>query len=167
LLLIVKLAGEIMADPTVLGLVLLIVTLVFIFGRIFLRWADRHTVPAVYTPEREAEERAEALRVLNAAHSAYEVSLRALKEKPSDPNLRQEALRLGRAYSSLTRQNGRVTVYDEISLANDINAACAATTNRSSDPPEARLARVTELRGRGLLSEEEFRLKRQEILDQL
>jgi putative oligomerization/nucleic acid binding protein len=159
-----------MSDASVTIVLILLIGIAVIGGvfflRLFLRWIDMHTVPAVYTPQRVAEEKAKVLRTLEAAHGAYEGSLAALKEQPANPNFRQEALRLGRIYSSLTRQSG-ATAYDELALANDISAACAAAASRSGDPPEERLATLAELKGRGLISEEEFNLKRQAILKEL
>lgn len=87
-----------MSDASVTIVLILLIGIAVIGGvfflRLFLRWIDRHTVPAVYTPQVVAEEKAKALRTLEAAHGAYEGSLAALKEQPANPNLRQEALRL-------------------------------------------------------------------------
>ena len=70
----------------------------------------------------------EAERKKAGARARYLASLEALKAKPTDANLKQETLALGRAYSSLTRDQKGQTLFDEVALMNDINAACAAAT---------------------------------------
>lgn len=105
------------------------------------------------------------------AKQAYDQCLAELKTKPTDPDLKQRALALGRAYSKLTRQQNGAAFYDEVALFNDINAACAGATGygQTSQQPsiEARLARLAELRQHGLLSEEEFQAQRARILTEL
>ena len=61
---------------------------------------------------------------------------------PTDPDLKQQALADGRAYSDLTRSQRGVTVYDELAVANDISAPCAAA---SAAPP--RISAESDLRG--------------------
>lgn len=108
---------------------------------------------------------------LREARQAYDRSLAELKRRPTDPDLRQRTLALGRTYSNLTRQQKGVTVYDEIALSNDINAACAGATGhvQSSQQPsiQTRLARLAELRQQGLLAEDEFQAQRTRILQEL
>ena len=108
---------------------------------------------------------------LKAARAAYDASLAELKLRPADPDLRARTLALGRAYSNLTRSQRGVTVYDEVALANDIGAACAgaapAGTPPTPAPAEARLAQLTDLHGRGLVTDEEHRAQRARILADL
>lgn len=105
------------------------------------------------------------------AKAAYHASLAALKKDPTNPDLKQQTLSLGRAYSELTRDQKRVTIFDEVALSNDINAACAAATERSAQTPgltpEARIGRLNELRAKGLVTEEEYQLQRTRILQEL
>lgn len=101
----------------------------------------------------------------------YGQSLEALKKQPTDANLRQETLRLGRVYSNLTRDRKGVTVFDELALMNDINAACAAagaqTPSRPipSQSPEDRLIVLGDLKRKGLIVDAEYQARRRQILD--
>ncbi|HWS70893.1 MAG TPA: hypothetical protein VN605_02210 [Thermoanaerobaculia bacterium] len=109
-----------------------------------------------------------------AARRAYVEALGRLKLDPANPDLRAETLRLGREYSALTRKNRNVTLFDEVALLNDINAACAAVSvQRPHAPPppqtptasiEDRLTRLHDLKTRGLISEAEYDGRRREIL---
>jgi hypothetical protein len=106
------------------------------------------------------------------AHRAYLESLDLLRSNPTSAALRTETLRLGRAYSNLTRNRKGVTIYDEIMLMNDINAACAAASAASaSQPPqlsvEARLEHLASLRSKGLISDDEYADRRKKILDEV
>ncbi len=110
---------------------------------------------------------------LVAAQKAYRDSLDRLRSTPGDPTLRQKSLALGRAYASLSRDSKGVALFDEVALMNDINAACAATnvsvggeTSTQAAPPkqtdtvEARLERLKSLRDRGVIDEDEYRMRR-------
>ena len=112
-----------------------------------------------------------AQKRLREAKEAYDRSLAELKRKPTNPDLKQRTLALGRAYSNLTRQHKGVTLYDEVALSNDINAACAGATahvHPSQQPSvQSRLQRLAELRQQGLLSDEEFQAQRARILQEL
>jgi hypothetical protein len=57
------------------------------------------------------------------AQAAYQASLQALTNDPTNPELPQRTLELGRAYSRITRRSRSVTIFDELALLNDINAA--------------------------------------------
>lgn len=112
--------------------------------------------------------------VLAGARDAYQNSLIKLKTNPTSADLRQKTLNLGRTYSNLTRNKSGVTVFDEVALMNDINAACAGAavvSERKSTSPkktiEERLERLAELKVQGLIDEEEFATRRQKILDEI
>jgi hypothetical protein len=101
------------------------------------------------------------------ASAAYQESLRRLKSNPADADLRQHTLHLGRTYSNFTRDKKGVTVFDEVALMNDIGAACAgatATVNSRkesvSSSIEERLAKLTDLKYKGLISEQEYNSKK-------
>ena len=64
-----------------------------------------------------------------AAKKSYEESLSELTLAPTNPELKQRTLALGRTYSNLTRDQKGQTIFDEVALMNDINAACAAATS--------------------------------------
>lgn len=107
-----------------------------------------------------------------AALGAYRQSLAALKARPTDADLKQRTLALGREYSNLTRDNKGNTVFDEMALMNDINAACAAATGQTSGTPataggaspEDRLRTLSDLKAKGLIDDTEFAQRRSEIL---
>lgn len=113
--------------------------------------------------QREREAAAAAAQA--AARRAYEDALRALVGDPANPQLRTRALTLGRTYSNHTRNQHGVTLFDEVALMNDINAAsAAASVARPSASIEDRLTRLHELKARGLISETEYDERRREIL---
>jgi Short C-terminal domain len=104
---------------------------------------------------------------LAAAQRAYKESLAKLKSDPNNPALRQRVLRLGRAYSMLTRDDKNVTIYDEAALKNDIDAACAGAVSVQNRSIEERLAKLQRLLQDGHISEEEYSRRRQRILDEV
>lgn len=112
-------------------------------------------------------------KALKEAREAYQAALAALKAAPTDATRRQLALDAGRYYSSLTRENKGATLFDEVALKNDLDAATAGAVALQSAPaaapaaadPAARLRRLEELKAEGLLSEAEHAEQRQRILD--
>jgi hypothetical protein len=121
----------------------------------------------------ESSKKTEALA---QARAAYQDSLTKLKSNPTNANLRQQTLQFGRAYSNLTRNKKGVTIFDEVALSNDINAACAGATfvpqqQTSSEPvspsTEQRLAKLADLKSKGLIDEQEYISSRQKILDEI
>lgn len=106
------------------------------------------------------------------AYAMYQNALAALKANPTSADLRQRALSIGRAYSFLTRQSN-ITIYDEMAVMNDIEAATAgAGAGATASAPdretiEARLARLNSLRDKGLVTDQEWNERRQKILDEL
>lgn len=112
---------------------------------------------------------------LKAANQAYQGSLTKLRSNPTDPELRQQTLNLGRHYSNLARNQKGVTVFDEVALMNDINAACAAATSQpvAVETPstvasiEDRLAKAEKLRDAGAINADEYAAKRAQILRDL
>ena len=113
------------------------------------------------------------IKRLNQARDAYFDSLARLKAKPTSADLRQTTLQLGRTYSNLTRNQQGVTIYDEVALSNDINAACAGATtvvsNQQTDLQtiESRLQKLAELKSKGLIDEQEYAARRTKILDEV
>lgn len=109
------------------------------------------------------------------AYLDYQISLGKLKDSPRSANLRQETLRLGRAYSHLIRDKKGQTVFDEVALMNDITAACGGagsaeteplkTVVSSQDTIEVRLQKLQSLRDRNLIDDAEYRSLRQDILN--
>jgi hypothetical protein len=109
------------------------------------------------------------------AKADYQASLAELTAEPTSPARRKTTLELGRAYSNLTRDKKGVTLFDEVALMNDINAACggATTLASSSQQPNAspslsdRLSRLQQLKDQSLISDAEFQLKRQQLMSEI
>ncbi|CAG0935132.1 hypothetical protein TFLX_03964 [Thermoflexales bacterium] len=112
------------------------------------------------------------------ARQAYLAALEELKAAPTNPDLKQKTLSLGRIYSNLTRNKNGVTLFDEVALMNDINAATAGATTVARAPQsvavaatptsvEDRLAKLSELKAKGLVDDAEYAAKRQKILDEM
>ena len=111
---------------------------------------------------------------VEAARKAYLESLADLKGSPTNADLKQHTLALGRAYSNLTRDKEGRTLFDEVALMNDINAACAAaaahttgTSAASAATTEDRLRSLSDLRKKGLIDEAELAKRRSEILSSI
>jgi hypothetical protein len=114
-------------------------------------------------------------KAIEAAKKAYLQSLSELKGAPTNADLKQRTLALGRTYSNLTRDKKGNTLFDEVALMNDINAACAAAavTQPAAHAPSAgptaedRLRTLGNLRTKGLIDEAEFVKRRSEILSSI
>jgi hypothetical protein len=115
-----------------------------------------------------------------AARKAYEASLERLRRDPTNSGLRQETLALGRKYANMVRNFKGVTVFDEVALMIDLNAAAGGTmalaqsdvrtTARVEDTQpsiEQRLQRLFELHKKGLITEEEFASRREPLFGEL
>lgn len=107
------------------------------------------------------------------AHNNYRDSLARLKNAPTNADLKEGTLALGRKYANLMRKKKGQTIFDEVSLMNDINAACAASHVRSmprtpapaaSPSVEDRLKTLMGLRDKGFIDAQEFAKQRAEIL---
>ncbi len=100
--------------------------LIFITGLVFL----------VRRQERlRQEDIRKKLQALYDAEDLYKNSLEALKNNPTDANRKQKCLQFGRELASLTRNYQGiegVTIFDELALMNDINAACAGAPSLST-----------------------------------
>jgi len=118
----------------------------------------------------QAEARAKELR---EAEAAYHASLAALKAAPTDADLKEDTLRKGRAYSNLTRNRRGVTMYDEVALMNDINAASARAGALQPEKEERvktideRLAYLQQFKERNLITDQEYEQRRAEILKEI
>jgi hypothetical protein len=102
------------------------------------------------------------------AKKAYLDSLEKLKHEPLNPDLREATLALGRKYAGKG-----VVGFDEITLMNDISAACARSVTKApvqaeSKPSiEERLKQLDDLLARQVITEQEHRMQRQKVLDEL
>src|SRR5262245_28897106 len=81
---------------------------------------------------------------VNQARTAYVESLEQLKKDPTNADLRQRTLHLGRKYIETAKRMGRAAV-DELSIMNDINAACAAGAKTSEQIVKIRCRACNEL----------------------
>jgi hypothetical protein len=105
----------------------------------------------------------------------YQKCLAQLREDPADPHIREQALEAGRTFAACKRhrEGGILTLYDETSIANDIQAASAAVSANQNLSGvglisiEERLERLAALRANNLLTEEEYNEKRSAILAEL
>jgi hypothetical protein len=111
---------------------------------------------------------------LKAARAAYLASLERLKVDPHNPGLREEVLSLGRQYATVSRGSPGSTIFDEVALMNDINAACARAGTMPAGKPgtdrpsvEARLLSLQQLREKQLITEQEYQERRTRLLDEL
>lgn len=118
----------------------------------------------------------EKLKLLNEIKPAYLNSLGRLKSQPTNADLKQNTLELGREYSERTRKlqgiNG-ITIFDEMALMNDINTACAGATSVSMKEATnnqtilERLSKLSELKDKNLINEQEYETRRLKILDEI
>ena len=113
-------------------------------------------------------------KAMQAAKKAYENSLTELREDPNNASLRRTTLDLGRTYSNLTRNKQGVSIFDEVALKNDIDAACAGAVVMShlsqsgnAKTIQERLARLDALFESDAISPEEYVERRERILDSL
>lgn len=116
------------------------------------------------------------LRQIEEAERTYRNALRDLKRNPNNPDLKQKTLALGRQYSAICRENNAATIYDEMAIMNDINAATAnATQHQPSDSQhttnklsiEDRLTKLNDLKNKGLIDETEYLQRKQKLLDEV
>jgi hypothetical protein len=111
-----------------------------------------------------------------AARRAYVESLEKLKAAPNNADIKQNTLALGRHYSNLTRDKKGNTIFDEVALMNDINAACATAHTSASfatapipaeQSVEARLRTLADLKAKGFVNDAEHDKRRSEILESI
>lgn len=121
-----------------------------------------------------------AAQAKEKARVDYQQALGYLRQNPTDPRAREDTLAKGRIYSNLTRNSQGVTIYDEMAIKNDLDAACAAHAAPISQPlppavappspnssAAARLEKLNELKASGLITDDEFATKRAAILAEL
>lgn len=96
------------------------------------------------------------------ALARYHQALAELKQSPTDPDLRERALALGRSYAAqqraLARRRRRKSpgvLFSEIALMNDINAACVRAAAPVPSPAEE-IAALAALCRDGVLTTDEF-----------
>lgn len=115
-------------------------------------------------------------KALEEASAAYQEALAALRKRPTDTTAYQRALNSGRAYASLARENKGTTIFDEVALQNDLQAATAGGRAAAVSAPapvapassvETRLQQLEALRTKGLVTEAEYQERRAKILSDM
>ena len=148
------------------GVICLVIFLPFLY--LLIQWSKKQS--EIAKAEMEAR-----LRIFETSKNKYQSSLDSLKKNPTNPDIKQKPLQFGREFAEVIRQfqgtNG-VTLFDEVALMNDVNAACAGATISSSRETiattiEQRLVTLTELKEMGLLKEQEYEERRRKILDEI
>jgi hypothetical protein len=108
--------------------------------------------------------------MLSEAKRAYRDALDRLKQTPTDPDRREQALELGREYAKLTRNLKGVATFDEMALKNDIDAACAGAVEfaavQAGKPasPAAEIRKLTGLLDEGILTPEEWQSAKAQLV---
>lgn len=112
-------------------------------------------------------------RVIKEAWEKYWTALQQLRQVPHSSERREATLTAGREYVRLVREGGRETVFDEVALMNDINAAAgqqvSATVGQAGPQlsHEERLMRLQKLAAEGHLTKEEYVEARKRLLSEL
>lgn len=88
-----------------------------------------------------------------SAEQSYRAKLQSLRCDPNNPDLREKTLELGRAYSNMMRNNKGHTIFDEMALMNDINAACARATVGQYSVGNVAVTNPIHLRGKSVAQE--------------
>ena len=147
-----------------IGLLIIFITILYYLAL----WGNKRSIIA--NTKQEAENKAKREFYENTRNNYFN-SLNELKSNPTNADVKQHTLHYGREYSALTRkyqgQDKTVTIYDEMALMNDINAACAGATVIHSQSIEERLSKLFELKDKNLISEQEYQQKRHKILDEI
>ena len=103
---------------------------------------------------------------LAKAKKAFEDCLAQLRKDPKNADLKREAQHLGELYSKLSiGRDGRPT-FDDKALEKAIRAVCPQDLYPSSteESLEEKLEQLARYRQKGLISEEEYRQKRSELV---
>lgn len=108
------------------------------------------------------------------ARKAYQDSLTKLKRDPTNMDLRQRVLEIGRQYVRIASDGGQGTVFDEVSLLNDMNAIAGSEVSKPdhktqipNDDISARLKTLENLKAQGLIADDEYEKRRSAILDSI
>jgi hypothetical protein len=133
------------------GIVIIVLVLVLIIG-----------IPVLLGMISTAQNKA-----IKQGRAAYQQSLVALRDDPGNSARREYALKAGRTFAELARQNGQRTLFDEAALANDLAAIpvpAIVGPVAGGTSPEERLRQLTSLREQGLITPQEYEAQRQQIL---
>ncbi len=113
----------------------------------------------------------EKMYLIIEAKINYQAILEKLKANPTNPEIREKTLELGRLYVNYARGETGVTAFDELAMMNDINAACARgfseQKNVNAQIVEERLISLNKLKASNLIDEQEYIASKQKILEEL
>ncbi len=103
---------------------------------------------------------------LASAKRAFEDCLAQLRKDPRNADLKRETVQLGQCYSRLSIGRDGRPAFDEAALNKAVAAACPPELYPSpvEDSLEARLEQLARYRQRGLITEQEYKQKRAELL---
>lgn len=101
----------------------------------------------------------------------YDDLLSELRENPNNAYLREKALMAGRDYYGTLRLDGRLTIYDEQAITNDINVAIGngnpIEPHNNSNNVYKDIEQLANLKDKGILTEEEFNEKKRVLLEKI
>ena len=156
---------------------LLVILVIVVFGWIKISgWARSANLEAELQQQQAEFQQQQA--ELQQKQQDYTKALNALRAKPTNPSLHEQALHRGRIYAAATRENKAVTLFDETALANDIRAVTANATQTAvpaaasaatvpSQSIDDRINTLLKLKASGLITDAEFDHKRKELLDSI
>jgi len=103
---------------------------------------------------------------LAKAKQAFEESLAQLRKDPKNADLKREAQSLGEMYSKLSIDRDGRPSFDEEALKKAIRAVCPQDfySSPAEESLEEKLEQLARYRQKGLISEEEYRQKRSELV---
>ena len=105
-------------------------------------------------------------RELADARRAFEDSLAQLRKDPKNADLKRETVQLGQCFSRLSIGRDGRPAFDEAALNKAIAAVCPPELYPSpaEDSLATRLDQLARYRQRGLITEQEYQQKREELL---
>lgn len=154
----------------------IVIAVFYIAFKFIYRYSLKVAEENLERDKRLEKERLERIQHYNKVKDEYFDSIKKLKNNPTNADLKIYALGAGREYAELTRQYAGyegVTLFDEVALMNDINAACAGATFVTNEKfmnvqtIDQRLAKLLELKEKHLINEQEYEERRQKILDEI
>jgi hypothetical protein len=92
-------------------------------------------------------------RMPEQAKKAYCNSLRRLQQDPNNPDLRADTVRLGREYAALAKDSKGRSTFDEVAIANDLQAACARATTGENSVAKVEVTNIAALNSRSIAEE--------------
>ena len=101
-----------------------------LFNRVVALLETRPTDRATHREVWQLVNKMDPLVIGIFAGTLYQLALGLVQDHPDESNVRVLALEFGRLSNGLTRPDGRVTIYDEQAIQNDIQA-------RTGDAPQA------------------------------